>query len=91
MAPKLVVTYFDIGGAAEPIRWALELANVEWEDKRLSREEFAALKPSECMCFSLDLAIIRLLPSCLAIRLDCELAVCCAWSTKFGSPLFDAR
>ena len=47
MCPKLVLTYFDFPGAAEPIRWALEQSGVEWEDKRLSREEFAALKPSE--------------------------------------------
>lgn len=47
MAP-LKVTYFDIAGVAEPIRWTLEVGGVEWEDRRLSREEFAELKPSEC-------------------------------------------
>lgn len=44
MAP-LVLKYFDFTGAAEGIRWALEIAGVEWEDKRLSREEFMELKP----------------------------------------------
>lgn len=57
MSPKLVLTYFDIGGAAEPIRWALEQGGLEWEDKRLSREEFGALKPSECGCPSQDEAM----------------------------------
>ena len=47
MAPKLVLKYFDFEGAAEAARWALELSGLEWEDKRLSPEEFAALKPSE--------------------------------------------
>lgn len=47
MAPKLVLIYFNMPGAAEPIRWALAQSGLEWEDKRLSREEFGALKPSE--------------------------------------------
>ncbi|CAM9452571.1 unnamed protein product [Ectocarpus sp. 6 AP-2014] len=46
MAPKLILTYFDMAGAAEPVRWALEKGGLEWEDKRLTREEFGALKPS---------------------------------------------
>ncbi|CAM9821375.1 unnamed protein product, partial [Laminaria digitata] len=46
MAPKLVLSYFDIAGAAEPVRWALEQSGLEWEDKRLTKEEFGALKPS---------------------------------------------
>lgn len=46
MAP-LILTYFDAPGVAEPIRWALEAGNIEWEDKRVSREDFAALKPSK--------------------------------------------
>nr|ABR09273.1 glutathione S-transferase 3 [Laminaria digitata] len=46
MAPKLVLTYFDIPGAAEPIRWALEQSGQEWEDKRLTGEEFGVVKPS---------------------------------------------
>ena len=47
MAPKLTLTYFDSQGFAEGIRWALELSGLEWEDKRLTGEEFAVLKPSE--------------------------------------------
>lgn len=47
MGPKLILTYFDVAGAAEPARWALEYSGMEWEDKRISREEFAVLKPGE--------------------------------------------
>lgn len=47
MAPKLTLTYFDFAGLAEPIRMALAVSGLEWEDKRLTREEFGALKPSE--------------------------------------------
>ena len=58
MTPKLVLTYFDIAGAAEPVRWALEHSGLEWEDKRLTRDEFAALKPSECIaCIPVDASI----------------------------------
>lgn len=39
--------YSDMAGAAEPVRWALEQGGLEWTDKRLTREEFQALKPSE--------------------------------------------
>lgn len=47
MAPnKLVLIYFDIPGLAEPIRWILAQSGLEWEDKRLSREEFDELKPT---------------------------------------------
>lgn len=47
MAPKMTLTYFDLPGPAEPIRLALAISGEEWEDKRLSRDEFAVLKPSE--------------------------------------------
>ncbi|CAM9614365.1 unnamed protein product, partial [Laminaria digitata] len=46
MAPKLIFTYFDVEGIAEAIRWALEQSGLEWEDKRLTGEEFGVLKPS---------------------------------------------
>lgn len=45
MAPKITLTYFDFPGRAEPIRMALAMTGDEWEDKRLSFEEFGALKP----------------------------------------------
>lgn len=56
MAPKIVLTYFDFPGPAEPARMALAMGGEQWEDKRLTFEEFGALKPSE----SSD-AIVRVL------------------------------
>lgn len=47
MAPKMILTYFDLPGPAEAIRLALSISGEEWEDKRLSREAFMAIKPSE--------------------------------------------
>jgi len=43
---KPVLTYFDARGRAEIARLIFAEAGVEYEDKRLSREEFAALKPN---------------------------------------------
>lgn len=48
MAPQLILTYFDFAGLAEPVRMALAMSGLEWEDKRLTGEEFGALKPGEC-------------------------------------------
>lgn len=49
MAPKLTFTYFDAAGPAEPVRMALAMTRQPWEDKRISREEFAVLKPCKCL------------------------------------------
>jgi prostaglandin-H2 D-isomerase / glutathione transferase len=41
------VTYFDFAGSrGEEVRLALVLAGVEFEDRRLKRDEYAALKPN---------------------------------------------
>lgn len=58
MAPKLVLTYFDMGGTADMIRFALELGGLEWEDRRLSQDEFAALKPSEYNCCGIIVVLL---------------------------------
>lgn len=47
MAPKFTITYFDFAGPAEACRWALAMTGEEWEDKRLTGQQFAALKPCE--------------------------------------------
>ncbi|CAD7700301.1 unnamed protein product [Ostreobium quekettii] len=46
MAPTLKLTYFNIKGRAEPIRLALYIGGIEFEDNRLTGEQFAELKPS---------------------------------------------
>ncbi|KAG7378751.1 hypothetical protein PHYPSEUDO_009525 [Phytophthora pseudosyringae] len=45
-APKLKLTYMPHPGRAEPIRLALFIGGVEFEDERISREELANRKPS---------------------------------------------
>lgn len=37
--------YFDFAGPAEPVRMALAMTDQPWEDKRLTRDQFLALKP----------------------------------------------
>ena len=44
---RVKLTYFNIGGLGEPIRYVLALSGVPFEDYRFaSRDEFVALKPS---------------------------------------------
>ncbi|KAJ8559056.1 hypothetical protein ON010_g8392 [Phytophthora cinnamomi] len=42
--PKLKLTYFPVQGRAEPIRLALFIGGLDFEDKRLSFDEFAKVK-----------------------------------------------
>ncbi|KUF86536.1 Glutathione S-transferase 1 [Phytophthora nicotianae] len=44
--PSIKLTYFNFGGRAEHVRLALYIGGIPFEDKRLSREEFGALKSS---------------------------------------------
>ena len=46
MAPKIKLTYFNLEGRAELTRMILAQAGVEFEDVRLKREEWLAMKPS---------------------------------------------
>ena len=52
MAPKYVLTYFDVRGRGEPTRLLFKAAGVEFEDRRLSFEEWGKekeqLKSGEC-------------------------------------------
>mmetsp|Transcript_33941 Transcript_33941/g.44781 ORF Transcript_33941/g.44781 Transcript_33941/m.44781 type:complete len:204 (+) Transcript_33941:80-691(+) len=44
--PTLKLIYFNIAARAEPIRHALYIGGIEFEDSRVSREEFSAMKPN---------------------------------------------
>jgi glutathione S-transferase len=46
MSPSVKLTYFDIEGAAEPIRLALVLSGTPFEDERVAFQDWAALKPT---------------------------------------------
>ena len=45
--PKYKLTYFDVRGRAEMTRMAFAAGGIEFEDCRVKREEWAALKPSK--------------------------------------------
>jgi hypothetical protein len=45
--PSLKLVYFNFPGRAEPARLMLAHKNVKYEDKRISFEEFAQMKPSK--------------------------------------------
>ncbi len=44
--PQYKLTYFNMMGRAEPIRLIFAQANVNYQDIRLDREQFAAIKQS---------------------------------------------
>jgi glutathione S-transferase len=47
MAPKIKLVYFNMEGRAELTRLILAQAGVEFEDKRVTREEWMAMKPGK--------------------------------------------
>lgn len=46
MTPSLKLVYFNLKGRAEIIRLCFASGKVPFEDKRITQEEFAALKPT---------------------------------------------
>ena len=44
MAAEIVLTYFDARARAEPVRMALMYGGIPFTDKRVSMEEWPALK-----------------------------------------------
>lgn len=46
MAPQYTLSYFDVRALAEPIRILFALKGVEFEDNRVARDDWPALKPN---------------------------------------------
>lgn len=47
LPPRIRLTYFDIPGPVEAVRLAFYISGIDFEDERVSREEFSLLKPGE--------------------------------------------
>lgn len=45
--PEYKVFYFNVKALGEPLRFLLSYGNIQFEDVRITREEWPALKPSE--------------------------------------------
>lgn len=59
--PKFVLHYFDARGRGEPARLLFAVAGIPFQDRRVSQEEWPAIKPSMFIaCFNLlrDLSFI---------------------------------
>ncbi len=48
--PTYRVTYFNARGGAEMTRWIFAVAGIEYEDRRLVRDEWLKLKPGNVTC-----------------------------------------
>ena len=44
MTPKYTLTYFNLPGRAQPIRFMFHAAGVEFTDNRIERSEWATIK-----------------------------------------------
>ena len=51
MAPQVKLIYFNLRGRAEMARLILAQAGVDYEDKRVDKEEWAEMKKSEEILF----------------------------------------
>ena len=76
--PKLKLTYFGLRGRGEASRLLLAYAGAEYEDHRITFEQWPELKPSECknylVIFSFRKKIFIWLPEILLLVV---ILVCC--------------
>lgn len=47
MSGRPILTYFDSRGRAEIARWVLAQAGVDYEDRRLTKKQWAEIKASK--------------------------------------------
>lgn len=45
--PEYKIIYFNVKALAEPMRFLLSYGNIKFEDVRIEKEDWPALKPSE--------------------------------------------
>ena len=57
---KFVFYYFDVKGLGEGCRLLMVYGGQEFEDRRITREEWPEIKPSEYFCNIIFLYMIRL-------------------------------
>lgn len=49
MAPKYKLTYFGVKGLGEAVRFMLSYMEEDFEDVRVEKDKWAALKPCKCL------------------------------------------
>lgn len=48
--PSYKVIYFNVKALAEPLRFLLSYGNIDFEDVRVEKDDWAAMKSSELVC-----------------------------------------
>lgn len=97
MASKtsLTLLYFDFAGPAEPVRMALAMTGQPWEDKRLTHDEFLALKPGRVLLLLFTIITITTVVATTTVVTLVSITTtvvliffcCCALSSSGGAVL----
>lgn len=45
--PEYKIIYFNVKALAEPMRFLLAYGKIEWEDVRIEKDDWPAIKPSK--------------------------------------------
>lgn len=68
MPANIKLTYFNLRGRAEPARLIMAQAGVDYQDNRITSEEWAALKPSNFQQAAIQKRMSKSTPSFLKYR-----------------------
>lgn len=68
MAPAYKVTYFDITALGEPIRFLLSYGGIEFEDNRIQKENWPALKPCKDLTTFFYILVLVTFAVCISSR-----------------------